>query len=269
MTRSRSARVASERPFYGLHADAYDALISDPVEPWVRAVTQVMHQEGLCAPRVLDAGCGTGRHAAALIEAGCAVTLLDASATLLDVAVSRSPGAPAILGDLCSTVRVRTFDAIVCRGVLNDLIEDEERDRAMSSFAQATVPGGILALDVRDLEASRARADGGCRDTEVLLPNGHRLRYRSRPTWQAGLLRVEEQYELADGNGTEQDPRAYVFTMRPWTPDELRTRLQRAGYDQVSIQPGVGRRTPDRLFVTARRTSDQGVTATGERLMLA
>jgi len=35
---SSSARVSAERPFYSLHADAYDALITDPVEPWTDAV---------------------------------------------------------------------------------------------------------------------------------------------------------------------------------------------------------------------------------------
>jgi hypothetical protein len=37
---SPSAGVAAERPFYDRHADAYDALISDPVEPWVEAVDE-------------------------------------------------------------------------------------------------------------------------------------------------------------------------------------------------------------------------------------
>ncbi|HEX5997749.1 MAG TPA: hypothetical protein VFY84_21630 [Jiangellales bacterium] len=35
---SASARVSRVRPFYSDYADAYDLLISDPVEPWVEAV---------------------------------------------------------------------------------------------------------------------------------------------------------------------------------------------------------------------------------------
>ena len=83
---SPSADPASERPFYDRHADAYDALISDPVEPWVAAVDESLRAAGFSNAQVLDAGCGTGRHAAALIERGHDVTLLDASEALISIA---------------------------------------------------------------------------------------------------------------------------------------------------------------------------------------
>ena len=56
---SPSADVAAERPFYDRHADAYDALISDPVEPWVAAVDESLQAAGFSNAKVLDAGCGT------------------------------------------------------------------------------------------------------------------------------------------------------------------------------------------------------------------
>ena len=61
---SDSARVSRERPFYADYAEAYDLLMTDPVEPWVEAVHDRLLAGGWPSAMVLDAGCGTGRHAA-------------------------------------------------------------------------------------------------------------------------------------------------------------------------------------------------------------
>ncbi|MDV9175004.1 hypothetical protein R6V09_33445 [Streptomyces sp. W16] len=41
--------------------------------------------------------------------------------------------------------------------------------------------------------------------------------------------------------------------MRPWSKAELRQRLAAAGFHDIEIGPGVGRKTADRLFVVAVR----------------
>lgn len=139
---SRSADVARERPFYHRHADAYDALVSDPVEPWVAAVDEALRDAGLRDARVLDAGCGTGRHAAALVERGHDVTLLDASEALVRIARKRCPGAPAVVTDLCAPAITGAFDAVVARGVLNDLLTDDEREGALDVERRTHRGGG-------------------------------------------------------------------------------------------------------------------------------
>ena len=129
--------MAAERPFYDRHADAYDSLISDPVEPWVEAVDETLRAAGFSTARVLDAGCGTGRHAAALIERGHDVTLLDASEALISIARRRCPGT-CCRDNLCEPVIAGDFDAVVARGVLNDLLTDDERASALNAFARLT-----------------------------------------------------------------------------------------------------------------------------------
>lgn len=250
---SRSARITSKRPFYDIHADAYDALIVDPVEPWVTVVEERLLGAGIGAPTILDAGCGTGRHAAALVDLGHSVTLMDASQALLEIAARRCPGSRAVLADICAPAMDDEFDAVTCRGVLNDLIEDQERNEALASLGALTALGGVLMIDVRESEASRQRADGIWRTTEAGLVDGARLRFSSRPSWRAGLIEVEERYEFLDSAGAESPPREYVFHMRSWTRDEVAARLSRAGFERIEIEPGVGRRTADRLLVTARR----------------
>ena len=39
--------------------------------------------------------------------------------------------------------------------------------------------------------------------------------------------------------------------MRPWTEDELVRRLTAAGFHDIEVGPGAGRKTPDRLLVIA------------------
>ena len=250
---SPSADVAAERPFYDRHADAYDALISDPVEPWVEAVDASLRAAGFSNAQVLDAGCGTGRHAAALIERGHQVTLLDASEALIAIARKRCPDAPAVVTDLCEPAVAGTFDAVIARGVLNDLLTDDERSNALDAFARLTRSGGVLVLDVREAATSQPRADGLWRTADVDLADGSQLRFVSRPTWNDGRIVVEERYELISGHDGTAEVSEFLFEMRPWTRDEMQRRLSSAGYGHIEMRDGVGRRSPDRLLVTARR----------------
>ena len=216
------------------------------------AVNDALQAAEVCNAQVLDAGCGTGRHAAALIERGHHVTLLDASAALLRIARKRCPHAPALVSDICAPAITGPLDAVTSRGVLNDLLTDRERADAVRCFAGVTRTGGLLVLDVREAAMSQGRADGSMRMTETDLPDGSHLRFILRPIWKANHIVVEERYELDAGSGAPIVS-TYLFEMRPWTRDEVHELLASVGYRSIEIGAGVGRRTPDRLLVTARR----------------
>ncbi|GAA2468118.1 hypothetical protein Ahu01nite_002980 [Winogradskya humida] len=230
-TPSSSARVCGERPFYDLHAEAYDLIINDPVKPWCDAVDAQLARSS----SILDAGCGTGRHAAEMIARGHVVDLADAAPRLLAQAAARCPSARTQLIDIC-LLPTADHDAVMCRGVLNDMVSDGERAAAIASLARSLRAGGKLFLDVREAEASRERADGEPRT---------RSGFTSRTTWDNGLLRVRETYAMG-GDVVE-----YQFTMRPWSVGSLTGLLRDNGLRNVSVGGGVGRRTPDRLFVVA------------------
>lgn len=129
-------------------------------------------------------------------------------------------------------------------------MSDEERDAALGSFATLLGDDGLLFLDVREAVEARRRADGQWHRSEVALNGGETLTFASRPLWRTGRIVVEERYELVnrDGSSSVHD---YVFEMRPWERDEITSRLTAAGFSEVATLQGVGRRTPDRLFVTA------------------
>ena len=179
--------------------------------------------------------------------------MLDASAALLTIARERCPDAPALVTDLCEPAITGPYDAVVARGVLNDLLTDRERADALRAFAGLTRPGGVLVLDVRETAMSRQRADGTWRTAEADLPDGSHLRFVSRPTWDDGRIVVEERYELEGDHSEAPEVSEFLFEMRPWTHDEMQRLLSSAGYSRIEMRDGVGRRSPDRLLVTARR----------------
>jgi SAM-dependent methyltransferase len=247
---SNSAEVSRTRPFYAEHADAYDLLVTDPVEPWIESVHARLVCRGWSSALVLDAGCGTGRHAAALAALGHRVDMADASPRLLAQAMSRNPSGRALHVDLCSFSTDTAYQAVICRGVLNDMTTDFERDAVLHVFADALTDGGLLLLDVREAEAARRRADGVTRQRTIDLGERGRLRFTNAATWQAGLVHVREESEQ-QAPGSPPERHVFDFTMRPWSVPELRDRLGAAGFTDIDVGPGVGRVTGDRLFVTA------------------
>jgi len=121
------------RPFYSEFAWAFDLLIDRPVRKECDTIATWLVERGVVpGGTVLDAGCGTGRHAIELGRRGYAVCGVDMSADLLAEA-RRSLGSQSqqvcfAVGDLL-TLPASGYDAILCRGVLNDLIDDDARLR--------------------------------------------------------------------------------------------------------------------------------------------
>jgi SAM-dependent methyltransferase len=94
---------------------------------------------------VLDVGCGTGTPVtAALIEAGCRVWAVDASARMLALMSARFPDVPAA----CEPVEAMThfgrrFDGVVAWGLVF-LLEPHQQRAAIARLADAVAPGGQL-----------------------------------------------------------------------------------------------------------------------------
>jgi len=108
--------------------------------------------------RVLDMGCGAGRHAFALYRLGADVTALDRSASdLVDVevmfAAMREEGevpagarARAVRGDAYALpFEDGTFDRVIAAEILEHLPQDQD---AMAELYRVLRPGGLLAVTV-------------------------------------------------------------------------------------------------------------------------
>jgi SAM-dependent methyltransferase len=151
----------SRRPFYGEYAWAFDLLIDPPVGQECAAIAACFTERGILpGATLLDAGCGTGRYAGELARRGYAVEGVDRSPELIETARQSVRGysnsVSFHVGDLLA-LPVARYDGILCRGVLNDFVNDEARLSVFAAFAGALRRSGVLILDVREWDATRAR----------------------------------------------------------------------------------------------------------------
>jgi SAM-dependent methyltransferase len=99
--------------------------------------------------RVLDLGCGTGRHAARLAERGYEVVGVDRSADMLRVARERTPQVQFHCANLTDVRLERTFDAVVMMfAVLGYLTRNADVEGAFHAARRHVKAGGVLFADV-------------------------------------------------------------------------------------------------------------------------
>jgi SAM-dependent methyltransferase len=110
--------------------------------------------------RVLDVGCGWGRHAVELARLGCRVTGVDLSPVLLDSARARAREAGVAVQwrrlDMRALPFEGEFDAVLSMFSSLGYFEDGEDDlRVLRGVKRALAPGGRFVLDTthRDLVA--------------------------------------------------------------------------------------------------------------------
>jgi SAM-dependent methyltransferase len=178
---------------------------------------------------VLDVGCGTGRHLAAL-----AATIPDCWGVDLlpsNVAYARAtrPGLRIVQGDMRDVRLGRTFDLVTSFGnALSYALTDEDLRRTAETYAAHARPGTLLVVDALNARAYldgggfRERIEGrldtpGLTATSVAvhaLDRARRRLTRTRTWTIAGRPPVEDHAEY-----------------RLLEPDELRTLLSRAGFE--------------------------------------
>jgi SAM-dependent methyltransferase len=186
--------------------------------------------------RVLDAGCGPGRHAVELARRGIDVVGVDASPDFIALARAEaetgSLPAEFVEADVRSLAYAAEFDAVicVCQGGFGLLGGDEAELDVVDRFAAALRPGGRLALSafssyfvVRHLEPEE--------------------------TFDADTGVNHENAIVRDSDGAE---RAFDLWTTCYTPRELRLLAARAGLvvDAVfGVAPGRYARTPPSVDV--------------------
>jgi SAM-dependent methyltransferase len=141
---------------FGFHADACAPGIIDLLD-------DVLARDGL----VLEVGCGSGLLTKHLLDAGHRVIATDASPAMLDLAretlgdtLGNAPGRVAIESLTLPDDPVPEADAIVSVGhALSYLPDAAALDRALVALAGSLRPGGVMAIDLCDLEWGRHRRD--------------------------------------------------------------------------------------------------------------
>jgi SAM-dependent methyltransferase len=248
------------RPFYTDFAWAYDLLIDRPVVKECGViVTWLIERGARPGALLLDAGCGTGRYSIELSRRGYVVHGIDAAPELIVEAKRTAdslPGSASFsVGDIL-TLPANRYDAILCRGVLNDFIGDLDRTNVFLGFARALRPTGVLILDVREWDATALR-----KAREPLfkksVPTDHgKLTFTSVTQLdpENRCLLISERHSLDDG--CEERSFDHSFVMRCWQRDEVHSHLGAHGFTSIAwfgaYDPAIAPGSTDRLVVVAQ-----------------
>jgi len=131
---------------FGFHADACAPDLLRLLEP----------VSGL----VLELGCGSGALTRHLVAAGHRVVATDASPAMVELTRANVPGVVDARVLVLPDDPLPRADAVVSVGhVLNYLPSKEAVEAALVAIADALEPGGLLAIDLCDLEYGEARID--------------------------------------------------------------------------------------------------------------
>ncbi|MDQ1402652.1 MAG: hypothetical protein QOG03_968 [Actinomycetota bacterium] len=190
--------------------------------------------------RVLDVGCGPGRHARALANLGIEVVGVDISAPFIELAQADAPpGATFHVGDARRLSFDAEFDAVIslCQGGFG-LVGDED-PVVLEGMARAAKADGLVAC-------SAFSAYFAIRFLE------------DADTFDAASGVNHERSVLKNAAGDEKE---FDLWTSCFTPRELRLLCERAGLevrDLWSVTPGAYRRDPPDLdhpewLVVARR----------------
>lgn len=248
------------RPFYAEYAWAFDLIIDRPVEKECGVIVAwLVGREVVPGAMVLDAGCGTGRYSRELARRGYIVHGVDLSPELIDVAngtaAGRIGGASFAVADI-TVPPIARYDAILCRGVLNDIIDDERRDAVFAAFARALRSHGALVLDAREWDPSAERKRREPLFRKRVSTDRGELTFTSITELDAEhrLLLLSERHELVGPCDARVSD--YQFMMRCWEREELDVLFARHEFENVqyfgAYDPKVAPGTTDRLIAVAQ-----------------
>lgn len=215
--------------------------------------------------RILDLGCGAGRHSCLLQERGYALTGLDLAPAVLDMGrdawARRHPaqdGPRWILGDMRNPPLAGPFDVIISMDAAFGVFDDEaDHLSVLVAAAERLVRGGRLLLEIPNAyywannQTTRHFPPG------TLAADAHIVRsYRFDPL----TGRLKDQI-LVFRRGPEPEALP-VQSLRAWAPTEISSLVQAAGFQDVRIFGMDGWRVPAQpLPLDAARSAFTWVTA--------
>lgn len=186
---------------------------------------------GTDQPSVLDLACGPGRHAIPMAELGCAVTALDASPYLLNIAKSQAKKHKLNITwrrqDMRAAFGESTFDLITCLWSSFGYFEQASDDLKVLNLAfKALKPGAVLILDIvgkesilRDLQPVHCTEF----DKDVLL--------FERPALLAEMTRLSNQWTLVKAGQAYQVEWEHSI----YSAAEMKLLCEKAGFEQIDV----------------------------------
>jgi glycine/sarcosine N-methyltransferase len=203
-------------------------------------LSQVFSAQDAGTVRILDAACGTGKHAIALAKHGYSLVGADISGGMIAQARINAQNAgqdirfeQAGFGELTAVFGQKQFDALLCLGnSLPHAVAEPDLDLALADFAAALQPGGLLLIQNRNFDlvmAQRAR---------WMEPQSHReadrewlfLRFYDFEPDGTILFHVITLRRESDSPWEQQ---VTSTRLRPLLEKDLAARLAAAGFAQI------------------------------------
>ncbi|HRH55526.1 MAG TPA: class I SAM-dependent methyltransferase [Candidatus Paceibacterota bacterium] len=134
--------------YYFNNPELWDSIRKKSFTQEVRFLDRLFKQEG-SVRKVLDVGCGTGLHAAALSKLGYEVVGVDANRRMVEFAAAKYPGLDFICGEMKDfLIEGKTFDAIFCLcTVFSYNTTNSDVITTLHNFYNHLRPGGLLIID--------------------------------------------------------------------------------------------------------------------------
>lgn len=195
------------RRFFQSFADRYDDEdFTQATDVEVAFLADLLHLEA--GTRVVDVGCGTGRHAVPIAALGAQVTGVDLSPAMLERAAARADAAAVAATWMQADARalpddLTGFDVVLClcEGafcLVADGVEPIDHDRAvLASLRGALRPGGRLVLT--GLNAGRLLDDWARGEVAGEVDLMTLTETTDYPLADGGTVRLREHYHLPDG----------------------------------------------------------------------
>lgn len=228
------------------YARAYDAIYADKdYDSECRALIAAMEAHGYGpGSRLLDVGCGTGRHAVQMAKAGYHVTGTDRSVAMLDIARERAREGFVVWDTDEAAESGAQFDVVYSLfDVLSYQVATEQTVDFVSGLMQATRPGGVVIFDswhTAGLVTDPPKAE---QTREFLSPQGRITRSStSRVDWVNTVTHIDYNVTIADGGSTKSFSETHV--MRSFTVAELLLLSAYVGLSDAQVVPSPSMKGP-------------------------